>query len=71
MNIGQKVLEALKDEITELEYKRYIKHLSYDAKKSTSSLAIFYAPNALVVNWISKKYSDKIAHLLKLKPIAR
>lgn len=67
MNIGQKVLEALKDEITELEYKRYIKHLSYDAKKSTSSLAIFYAPNALVVNWISKKYSDKIAHLFEVK----
>ncbi len=67
MNIGQKVVEALKDEITELEYKRYIRHLSYDSKKSTSSLAIFYAPNALVVNWISKKYSDKIAHLFEVK----
>jgi chromosomal replication initiator protein len=67
VNIGQKVVEALKDEITELEYKRYIRHLSYDSKKSTSSLAIFYAPNALVVNWISKKYSDKIAHLFEVK----
>jgi chromosomal replication initiator protein len=67
VNIGQEVLEALKDEITEIEYKRYIKHLSYDGKKSTSDLAIFYAPNALVVNWIKNKYKDKIAHLFEVK----
>jgi len=67
VNIGQKVLESLKEEITEVEYKRYIKHLTYDVKKSTNSLAIFYAPNALVVNWISKKYSEKISHLFEIK----
>ena len=67
MNIGQKVLEALKEEITELEYNRYIKHLNFDVKKSINGLAIFYAPNALVVNWISKKYSEKISHLFEIK----
>ena len=67
MNIGQEVLEALKDEITEIEYKRYIRHLTYDTKKSTTDLAIFYAPNALVVNWIKNKYNDKIAHLFEVK----
>ena len=67
MNIGQEVLESLKDEITEIEYKRYIKHLSYDDKNSTSDLAIYYAPNALVVNWIKNKYSTKIAHLFEVK----
>ncbi len=67
MNIGQDVLNTLKDEITEIEYNRYIKHLSYDSKKSTSDLAIFYAPNALVVNWIKNKYSDKIAHIFEIK----
>jgi len=67
VNIGQKILEALKEEITELEYNRYIKHLTYDIKKSTNGLAIFYAPNALVVNWITKKYSEKIAHLFEIK----
>ena len=67
MNIGQEVLEALKDEITEIEYNRYIKHLSYESKKSTSDLAIFYAPNALVLNWIKNKYNDKIAHLFEIK----
>ncbi|HIP37624.1 MAG TPA: chromosomal replication initiator protein DnaA [Crocinitomix sp.] len=67
MNIGQEVLQALKEEISELEYNRYIKHLSYDAKKSTGDLAIFYAPNALVVNWIKNKYREKIAHLFEIK----
>lgn len=67
MNIGQEVLEALKEEITEVEYNRYIKHLSYDAKKSTASLAIFYAHNAIVINWIKNKYSEKIAHLFEIK----
>jgi len=67
VNIGQDVLNTLKDEITEIEYNRYIKHLSYDSKKSTSDLAIFYAPNALVVNWIKNKYSDKIAHIFEIK----
>ena len=67
MNIAQEVLEALKEEITEVEYNRYIKHLTYDAKKSTSDLAIFYPQNALVINWIKNKYSQKIAHLFEVK----
>ena len=57
----------LKDEITEVEYKRYIKQLTYDIEKSTSSLAVFYAPNPLVAKWIKSKYSEKIAHLFEIK----
>ena len=67
MNIGQEVLAALKNEITEVEYNRYIKQLSYDVKKSTSDLAVFYAPNALIANWIKSKYTEKIAHLFEVK----
>ncbi|MDY0232760.1 MAG: chromosomal replication initiator protein DnaA [Sulfurimonas sp.] len=67
MNIGQEVLELLREEITELQYNRYIKQLTYDAKKSTSDMAIFYAPNALVLNWIKNKYTEKIAHLFEIK----
>ncbi|MBA1437640.1 MAG: chromosomal replication initiator protein DnaA [Epsilonproteobacteria bacterium] len=67
MNIGQEVLEELKNEITEVEYNRYIKHLTYDIKKSTSDHAIFYAPNALVVNWIKNKYKEKLTHLFEVK----
>ncbi|MFA6196179.1 MAG: chromosomal replication initiator protein DnaA [Sulfurimonas sp.] len=67
MDIGQEVLKSLKEEITEVEYNRYIKHLIYDIKKSTSDLAIFYAPNALVLNWIKSKYTEKMAHLFEVK----
>ena len=67
MNIAQEVLAALKEEITEVEYNRYIKYLTYDVKKSTSDLAIFYPQNALVINWIKNKYSEKIAHLFEIK----
>jgi chromosomal replication initiator protein len=67
VNIGQEILETLKEEITESEYKRYIKQLVYDVKKSTADEAIFYAPNALVVNWIKNKYTQKIAHLFEVK----
>ena len=67
MNIGQEVLQLLKEEITEVEYNRYIKQLTYDVKKSTSDLAIFYAPNALIANWIKSKYTEKISHLFEIK----
>lgn len=66
MNIGQEILQQLKNEISESEYKRYIKQLVYDTKKSTSDLALFYAPNALVSNWIQSKYSEKISHLFEV-----
>lgn len=67
MNIGQEVLEMLKQEITDVEYNRYIKHLKYDSKNSTSDLALYYAPNALVLNWIKNKYGEKIVHLFEIK----
>jgi len=67
VNIGKEVLEILKEEITEVEYKRYIQHLVYDIKKSTSDSAIYYAPNAIVISWIKNKYSEKIAHLFEIK----
>jgi len=66
VNIGQKILKQLKEEITEVEYNRYIKHLTFDTKKSSSDLAIFYAPNNLVVNWIKNKYTSKIEHLFEI-----
>ena len=67
MNIGQEILLQLKDEITEVEYNRYIKQLTYDEKKSSSSLAIFYAPNTLISNWIKNKFTSKIEHLFEVK----
>ncbi|MEA1955476.1 MAG: chromosomal replication initiator protein DnaA [Campylobacterota bacterium] len=67
MNIGQEVLKLLKEEITEVEYNRYIKQLKYDEEKSASDLAIYYAPNALVSNWIKSKFTKKLEHLFEIK----
>ena len=67
MNIGQEVLKLLKEEITEVEYNRYIKQLTYDEEKSSSDLAIYIAPNALVSNWIKSKFTKKLEHLFEIK----
>ncbi|MBW6488969.1 chromosomal replication initiator protein DnaA [Sulfurimonas sp.] len=67
MNIGQKILLLLKEEIPEIEYNRYIKHLVYDTKKSTEDSAIFYVSNSLVLNWIKNKYCAKIKHLFDIQ----
>jgi chromosomal replication initiator protein len=67
VNIGQEVLKTLKEEITEVEYNRYIKQLVYDIEKSTSDLAIFYAPNSLISNWIKSKFTHKIQYLFEVK----
>jgi len=67
VNIGQEVLKLLKEELKETEYNRYIKQLTYDEDASSSDLAVYYAPNALIANWIKSKYTDKIAHLFEIK----
>jgi chromosomal replication initiator protein len=66
-SIGIQVLNALKNEINEIDYKRYIKQLTYDESESKSNLAIFRAPNALIANWVRTKFADKIAHLFEIK----
>ena len=67
MNIGQTILEMLGDEISEIEYKRYIKQLSYSEALSKSNYAHFIAPNALIANYIKTKYLKKIEHLFEVK----
>ena len=66
MNIGEKILLKLKEEIPDIEYKRYIKQLSFDDKNSSSDNAIFYAPNTLIANYIKTKFSEKISHLFEV-----
>ena len=67
MNIGNKVLKKLQLEISNREWERYIKSLTYDEVESRSNVAQFYAPNMLVAKWIKTKYQDKIAHLFEVE----
>ena len=65
--LADNVLELLKSEISELEYKRYIKQLKYHEKGSRSDNVVFIAPNILIANWVKTKYAKKIAHLFEVK----
>ncbi|WP_187647636.1 chromosomal replication initiator protein DnaA [Nitrosophilus labii] len=65
--LGNQILDMLKDEITNIEYERYIKQLKYDEKSSKSDFAVYKAPNPLIANWVKTKYSKKIAQLYEIK----
>jgi chromosomal replication initiator protein len=67
MSVGDEILKMLKEEISEIEYKRYIKQLTYCTETSKSNFAVFLAPNQLIANYIKTKYTDKIAHLFEVK----
>ncbi|WP_345985532.1 chromosomal replication initiator protein DnaA [Sulfurimonas sp. HSL-1656] len=67
MTIGDTILEMLKEEISEVEYNRYVKQMSFLSKASRSDLAVFEVPNPLIANWIKNRYTNKIAHLFELK----
>ena len=67
MNIGQKVLDELKKEISQNDFEKYIKKLIYDEKKSRSDQAYFYAPNIIIAKWVKTKYKSQIAHLFELQ----
>jgi len=67
MTIGESILELLKQEISEVEYNRYIKQLSFSTQDSKSDYALFLAPNPLIASWVRTKYSEKIAHLFEVK----
>jgi len=66
MNIGTQILKELKNELSLIEYERYIKQLDFSVEESRSDEAVFYAPNKLIANWIKTKYANKIAHLFEI-----
>ena len=67
MNLGEKILHRLRQEITEKEYEHYIRNLSYDPEASRSDLALFYTPNIYLARWIRTNYADALAHLFEIE----
>jgi len=67
MAVGNKVLKKLKQEISNQEWNRYIKSLSYDENLSRSNIAHFCSPNIIIAKWIKTKYQKKIEHLFELE----
>jgi len=67
MNVGKKVLNALKETILEVEYERYIKKLHYEEDLSREDRAYFSAPNIFIAKWVKTNYSDKISNLFEIE----
>jgi chromosomal replication initiator protein len=67
MNIGNKVLKKIKDEISNKDWNRYMKNLQYDEIASKKNIAQFYAPNILLARWIQTKYKFQLAHLFEIE----
>ena len=67
MSLGKTILKALKKEINEKEYQRFIKNLHYDEIHSRSDIAIFYTPNIHIAKWVKTVYQEKIAHLFEIE----
>lgn len=67
MTIGDTILEMLKEELSDIEYERYIKQMHFLPKSSRSDLAMFEVPNPLIANWIKNRYAAKISHLFEVK----
>ena len=65
--LSDEILKDLRKEISELEYKRYIKQISFNEEESRSNYLVFDAPNTLIANWIKTKYAEKIANIHELK----
>ncbi len=65
--LGNKILLMLKEEISQLEYERYIKRLQYDEIHSKVDFAIFNAPNPFIANWVKTKYGKKLSQLFEME----
>lgn len=61
------IQNLLKQEISKIDYERYIKQLSFDESKSKSDQVVLITSNPFVAKHIETKFSAKIAHLFELQ----
>ena len=66
------ILDKLKEEISPLDYERFIKQLVYKKASSSDELLVFEAPNRFIANFVKTKYSkiiqDIYLNLTSFKP---
>ncbi len=67
MNLGEKILETLRREIGEQEYRHYFKTLRYDPELSRSDRVVFHAGNIFNARWIRTNYAETLAHLFEVE----
>jgi len=61
------IQNLLKQEITKIDYERYIKQLTFDEKKSKSDQVVLITSNPYIAKWTESKFASKIAHLFELQ----
>lgn len=59
------IQNLLKQEISKIDYERYIKQLIFDEKKSKSDKVVLVTSNPYIAKWIESKFSLKIALLFE------
>ncbi len=67
MNLGEKILQKLREEVGQKEYERYLRSLSYDPKRSRNDRVIFKAPNIFTARWVRTNYANTLAHLFEIE----
>jgi len=61
MDLPQSILRDLKDDLSEIEYKRYISPLLYIKELSRDDFLTFKAPNIFIAKWVKSNYQELIA----------
>jgi chromosomal replication initiator protein len=67
MNLGEKIIQRLREEVGPNEYQRYLRHLVYDPEASRTDLALFRAPNIFTARWVRTHYAKTLAHLFEIE----
>lgn len=67
LNIGEMVINELQKKVTPIDFKRYIKQLTYNEALSKHHSVVFETPNALIANWVQSRYAELIATLFEMK----
>jgi len=67
MNLGEKIINRLKNETGAEEYRRYLQHLIYDPERSRNDRVIFRAPNIFAARWVRTNYTKTLAHLFEIE----
>jgi len=67
MNLGEKIISRLRNEIGAEEYRRYLQHLVYDPEHSRSDRVVFRAPNIFTARWVRTNYAKTLAHLFEIE----
>ncbi len=63
---SKEFLTIIKKEANPVDYKKYLKQLSYKKISSDDKIAVFEVSNKYIASWIKSKYTPIIQHCFEL-----